>query len=147
MTEAACISLIIRNIYWKTDFQGVEDGGFESYEKYINYLKHDAGREKEFASLFNIITTNETFFFRDTNQLQAFESVALPDTVQKLKTKGSKKLRIWSAACSTGEEPYTLSMIVADKLSMPDYKDWDIEIHGSDISDGVLSSARRGGVQ
>ena len=44
----------------------VEDGGFESYEKYINYLKHDAGREKEFASLFNIITTNETFFFRDT---------------------------------------------------------------------------------
>ena len=122
----------------------VEDSGFENYEKYIIYLKHDAGREKEFASLFNIITTNETFFFRDTNQLQAFESVALPDTVQKLKTKGSKKLRIWSAACSTGEEPYTLSMIVADKLSMPDYKDWDIEIHGSDISDGVLSSARRG---
>ncbi len=122
----------------------VEDGGFETYEKYITFLKHDAGKEKEFTCLFNIVTTNETFFFRDTNQLQAFESVALPDIVQNLKAKGSRKLRLWSAACSTGEEPYTLAMMVADKLSVPDYKEWDIEIHGSDISEGVLSSARRG---
>lgn len=122
----------------------IEDSGFESYDKYIEFLKHDAGREKEFTYLFNIITTNETFFFRDTAQLQAFESVVLPDIVQKLKARGSKKMRIWSAACSTGEEPYTLSIMVSDKLSEPEYKDWDIEIHGSDISEAVLSAARRG---
>lgn len=122
----------------------IEDAGFDNYEKYIEFLKHDAGKEKEFTSLFNIITTNETFFFRDSNQLQAFEATVLPDIVQKLKAKGSKKMRIWSAACSTGEEPYTLSMMVTDKLSAPEYKDWDIEIHGSDISEAVLSSARRG---
>jgi len=63
---------------------------------------------------------------------------------KRLKAKGSKKMRIWSAACSTGEEPYTLSMMVSDKLSDPEYKDWDIEIHGSDISEAVLCSARRG---
>ena len=122
----------------------IEDAGFGNYEKYIEFLKHDAGKEKEFTNLFNIITTNETFFFRDANQLQAFESTVLPDIVQKLKAKGSKKMRIWSAACSTGEEPYTLSMMVTDRLSSPEYKDWDIEIHGSDISESVLSSARRG---
>ncbi|HZX48380.1 MAG TPA: CheR family methyltransferase [Nitrospirota bacterium] len=122
----------------------IEDAGFGNYEKYIEFLKHDAGKEKEFTNLFNIITTNETFFFRDSSQLQAFESTVLPDIVQKLKAKGSKKMRIWSAACSTGEEPYTLSMMVTDRLSAPEYKDWDIEIHGSDISEAVLSSARRG---
>ncbi len=122
----------------------IEDAGFENYEKYIEFLKYDAGKEKEFINLFNIITTNETFFFRDTNQLQAFDSLVLPDVVQKIKAKGSRKIRIWSAACSTGEEPYTLSMMVTDKLSAPEYKDWDIEIHGSDISEAVLSSARRG---
>jgi len=122
----------------------IEDAGFGNYEKYIEFLKHDAGKEKEFTNLFNIITTNETFFFRDSNQLQAFESTVLPDIVQKLKAKGSKKMRIWSAACSTGEEAYTLSMMVKDRLSAPEYKDWDIEIHGSDISEAVLSSARRG---
>ena len=122
----------------------IEDAGFESYDRYIEFLRHDAGKEKEFTSLFNIITTNETFFFRDAGQLQAFESVALPDVIKRLKAKGSKKMRIWSAACSTGEEPYTLSMMVSDKLSDPEYKDWDIEIHGSDISEAVLCSARRG---
>src|SRR4030066_1974128 len=122
----------------------LEDAGFESYDRYIDFLRHDAGKEKEFTSLFNIITTNETFFFRDSNQLQAFESTVLPDIVQKLKAKGSKKMRIWSAACSTGGEAYTLSMMVTDRLSAPEYKDWDIEIHGRDISEAVLSSARRG---
>src|SRR4030067_1059265 len=122
----------------------IEDAGFGNYEKYIEFLKHDAGKEKEFTNLFNIITTNETFFFRDSSQLQAFESTVLQDIVQKLKAKGSKKMRIWSAACSTGEEPYTLSMMVTDRLSAPEYKDWDIEIHGSDISESVLCSARRG---
>ncbi|MCC6544088.1 MAG: protein-glutamate O-methyltransferase CheR [Nitrospirae bacterium] len=122
----------------------IEDAGFDNYEKYIEFLKYDAGKEREFANLFNIITTNETFFFRDNNQLQAFETNILPEVVKNLKSRGSKKLRIWSAACSTGEEPYTLAMIVSDALSASEYSDWDIEIHGSDISEAVLSSARRG---
>src|SRR3990170_1451941 len=97
----------------------IEDAGFESYEKYIEFLRHDAGKEKEFTNLFNIITTNETYFFRDNSQLQVFESTVLPEIVQKQKNKGCKTVKIWSAACSTGEEPYTLSMMVKDKLSAP----------------------------
>ncbi|MBI5756189.1 MAG: protein-glutamate O-methyltransferase CheR [Nitrospirae bacterium] len=122
----------------------VEDGGFGDFEKYAYFLRYDHGREREFTTLFNIITTNETSFFRDSNQLHAFESVVLPQTMQNMREKGIRRLRIWSSACSTGEEPYTLAMLVLSRLSQAEGRDWDIEIHGSDISEGVLSSARRG---
>lgn len=122
----------------------IEDGGFDDFEKYIDFLRHDPLRDKEFSTLFDIVTTNETSFFRDINQLQVFESVVLPQIVKEAEEKGYKKLRIWSAPCSTGEEPYTLTMLLLNKFPRIQDSGWDIEIHGSDISECVLNSARRG---
>ena len=122
----------------------IEDGGFDDFEKYIDFLRHDPLRDKEFSTLFDIVTTNETSFFRDANQLQAFESVVLPQIVKEAEEKGYKKLRIWSAPCSTGEEPYTLAMLLLNKFPKIQDSGWDIEIHGSDISECALNSARRG---
>ena len=122
----------------------IEEGGFDDFEKYIDFLRHDPLRDKEFSTLFDIVTTNETSFFRDATQLQAFESVVLPPIVKEAEEKGCKKLRIWSAPCSTGEEPYTLAMLLLNKFPKIQDSGWDIEIHGSDISECVLNSARRG---
>src|SRR3990172_11697362 len=71
----------------------VEDGGFDAIEKYIDFLKHDPLRDKEFSTLFDIVTTNETSFFRDANQLQAFESVVLHQIVKEAKKKEYKNLK------------------------------------------------------
>ena len=122
----------------------IEEGGFDDFEKYVDFLRHDPLRDKEFSSLFDLVTTKETSFFRDANQLQAFESVVLPPIVKEAEEKGCKKLRIWSAPCSTGEEPYTLAMLLLNKFPTIQDPGWDIEIHGSDISECVLQSARRG---
>lgn len=125
----------------------IEDGGFEDFDRYIDFLRYDPLRGREFSKLFDIITTNETSFFRDTNQLHTFESVVLPQAIKDIEGKGQKRLRIWSAACSTGEEPYTLAMIILNKF--PQIQNMgppclDIEINGSDISESVINSARRG---
>lgn len=122
----------------------VEEGGFDSFDRYIEFLKYGPGRERELSILFDIITTNETSFFRDINQLSVFSDAILPRVIKDLESKRIKRLKIWSAACSTGEEPYTLSMIILEKFPHLLKTGWDIEIYGSDISEGVLSSARRG---
>lgn len=122
----------------------IEDNGFEDFDKYIDFLRGDPLKDKEFSTLFDVITTNETSFFRDANQLQAFEFTVLPQVIKNIEQTGFKKLRIWSAPCSTGEEPYTLAMIISNRFSQIQNMGWDIEIHGSDISEGVLNSARRG---
>ncbi len=122
----------------------VDDAGFESFEKYVDFLKSDPKREQELSALFEIITTNETSFFRDMNQLQVFEAGVLTKLIKQIEGTGVKKLRLWSSACSTGEEPYTMAMQTLNRVQTGINSDWDIEIHATDISEGVLNSARRG---
>ena len=110
-----------------------------SYEDYYNLLKFDAWRDSELTALFDLITTNETFFYRDMPQLLAFNDTIVPAIMEA--NRGVSKLRIWSAACSTGDEPYTLAMML---LERPALINWSIEILGSDISETVLNQARRG---
>ena len=94
----------------------------------------------EFDQLINDLTVNETYFFRDFPQLQNFAEDVLPLYVKEM--KGRKKIKIWSAACSTGEEPYTLSIILLEMLERPE--EWEIQILASDINTEVLQSARIG---
>lgn len=122
----------------------IEDEGFENFEKYVDFLRSDPQREREYSILFELVTTNETSFFRDINQLQVFELGILPKLLKDFEEKGIKKLRMWSAACSTGEEPYTLAMQTLNRIPQGNNSDMDIEIHATDISEGVLNSARRG---
>jgi len=113
-----------------------------NFDEYYNYLRYDAGRERELRKLFEVITTNETSFYRNPPQLEVFQNQVLNDVLSDCRKK-DKKLRIWSAGCSTGEEPYTISMILHEilKAEMPA---WDIKITANDLSERVLESARRG---
>ncbi len=112
----------------------IQDKKLEGFDEYLCFLKNNPCRE-EMAKLFDAITTNETYFFREQHQLDVFMNTVVP-MVSKLKR--SKHIRVWSAACSTGEEPYTISMMLAEAGIMSPQ-----ELIGSDISDGVLASAKR----
>jgi len=111
------------------------------FEEYYNYLRYDAGKAMEMKKLFEVITTNETSFYRNPPQLQVFQEKVLTEVIRQSGDK--KRLRIWSAGCSTGEEPYTISMIIHEMLGSA-VADWDIRITANDLSERVLESARRG---
>jgi len=94
-------------------------------------------------SVVDAITTQETLFFRDQSPYQALANRIVPDIVDaKAKSMFRKRLRIWSAACSTGQEPYSIAMTLADIL--PDVHTWDITIMATDISDAAIARASRG---
>lgn len=113
---------------------------FEEYNKFLN--SHNGRNELE--ELFEAITINETYFFRAPHQFEALERVIVPEIMsQKSKQSFNQVFRIWSAACSSGEEPYTLALIVLDKLK-PLYPNVQFQIIGTDINNEVLEKARRG---
>jgi chemotaxis protein methyltransferase CheR len=117
------------------------DLGVKNYKDYFYLIKYDTS-QKEFNTLMNLITTNETSFFRNPPQLKAFSDEVLPLIVKEKEVSKQRKLRIWSAGCSTGEEPYTLSIILLEKIR--DAASWQIEILANDISEQVLYAARTG---
>ncbi|HRK70970.1 MAG TPA: protein-glutamate O-methyltransferase [Micropepsaceae bacterium] len=98
------------------------------------------GADAVIADVVEAMTTNETFFFRDKTPFDHFEKVILPSLIPA--RAAQKSLRIWCAAASTGQEPYSLAMIIKEKF--PQLKDWKIDIIGTDISKEVLAKARAG---
>ncbi|TFH65602.1 MAG: protein-glutamate O-methyltransferase CheR [Candidatus Zixiibacteriota bacterium] len=115
--------------------------GLKSFRDYFYQVKYDTSL-KEFNMLMNLVTTNETSFYRNPPQLACFQQEVLPLIIaQKQQVGHDKRLKIWSAGCSTGEEPYTLGMILLEVLG--EHNDWNIEIIANDISENVLYSARR----
>ncbi len=113
----------------------------DDYDTYIAFLTMGPYQSDEFQEMFNRITINETSFFRNEPQLDVFEKKILPKLLEA--RKATKRLRIWSAACSSGEEPYTLAMIVHRTLGIR-LPDWRIEILGTDISEKMLEVAAKG---
>jgi len=113
----------------------------DDFDQYIAYLTMGPYQMDEFQEMFNRITINETCFFRNDAQLTVFERSILPEL---LETRAStKRIRIWSAACSTGEEPFTLAMLLHRTLGVR-LADWHIEILGTDISEKALKVAQSG---
>jgi chemotaxis protein methyltransferase CheR len=112
---------------------------FSNFRDYYRYLLYHKNRNGELASIIDVLTVNETYFFREQNQLKTFSEEILPDLNDINKEK--KSLKIWSAGCSTGEEPYTIAMLIIEK---GDFDNWNIEILGSDINQRVLQVARNG---
>ncbi|MFQ5427416.1 MAG: CheR family methyltransferase [Thermodesulfobacteriota bacterium] len=113
----------------------------KSFEDYYYYLIYDKNKEAEMNRLIGCMVTNETSFYRDRPQLDGFINGVIPDVIKRRERDVIKDLRVWSSASSTGEEPYTLAMMMMEKgLHL---KGWRISVIGSDISDGVLHSARR----
>lgn len=122
--------------------QRLVDNQFKSFREYYQFLKLSRKREQELELIMDLLTTNETYFFRESYQLECFASEIIPALCQKTVLPYlNKRLRIWSAGCSTGEEPYTIAMLLMER---PELSDWQIEIIGTDISQRVLQQARRG---
>jgi chemotaxis protein methyltransferase CheR len=111
---------------------------FESFQKYFYFLQYDPRADAEFDYIFDLVTTNETYFFREPAQLAAFSEEIVPELLER---KVGRKVRIWSAGCSSGEEVYTVAMLLEESgLS----RRGSFEIFGSDINQQVLARARRG---
>ena len=109
------------------------------FRDYYQFLKYDRKKDEELSDIMDILTTNETYFFREGFQLKAFTDEILPEL--KVLKERERTLRIWSAGCSTGEEPYTIAMLLLEQEIFPG---WRIEIVGSDISQRVVQHARKG---
>jgi len=110
------------------------------YRDYYHFLRYNRGKEQEISEIMDILTTNETYFFREAFQLKAFTDEIVPEIMAEKEKRGDRSLRIWSAGCSSGEEPYTIAILL---LEMECFKGWRVEVIGADISQRVLQLARK----
>lgn len=115
------------------------NNGFTDLESMTKILRTQPS-SKLGKQVVDSMTTNETLFFRDDRPFKQFREVVLPNILKG--RENSKTIRIWSAASSTGQEPYSLAMTICE--SFPQHQDWKIEILGTDLSDAALTRAKKG---
>ena len=112
--------------------------GLADFRAYYRALRYGPERRAELEAAVEALTTHETYFYREPQQLRALSEELLPQLYKR--NARTRRLRFWSAGCSTGEEAYTLAMLVkASHL----FEGWDVEVYGTDISRRVLEAARR----
>jgi len=111
-----------------------------TFRDYYQYLRYNRRKDQELMDIMDLLTTNKTYFFREAFQLKAFTDEIIPELLQEKSSSGKRSLRIWSAGCSTGEEAYTIAMLLH---GITELRGWKIEIVGTDISQRVLQHARR----
>lgn len=110
---------------------------FAEYHKYLNE------NPEALSDLVNRISTNHTFFFRENEHFEYFNSTVLPQIVQRQQMNKSNDIRLWCAASSSGEEPYTILMSMMEFFGR-NYKDWDAGLLATDISENALATAVKG---
>jgi len=118
-------------------------GQAQTVREYVELLTNPSKRDAELRGLMNEITIGETCLFRSQPQLNALHNVILPGIASERGKIGMKKLRVWSAGCSTGEEPYTLAMFLLEEKEKL-LKDWVFEIQATDLNDRSIEVAREG---
>lgn len=112
--------------------------GCATFGDYCNFLFREGGMEAESIHLIDVVTTNKTDFFREPNHFEYLEQVALPT----LAANGHRRIRAWSSACSTGAEPYTMAMVLAEATDRNVIQDYNIL--ATDLSTDVLKKAHAG---
>jgi chemotaxis protein methyltransferase CheR len=115
-------------------------GGFGSPGEYLDHVMADASGE-EFTKLIDGLSTNLTSFFRERNHFDYLEHKFLPTLLAAKRQAGQRRLRGWSAGCSSGEEPYSLAMVLLESVGSGD---WDVKLLATDISTRVLAHGQRG---
>jgi len=115
--------------------------GISSFDEYYNLLQSDQGRKEELAHALDVVSTNKTDFFREPSHFDYLRVAALPDIIHSLRARVRKKIHLWSAGCSSGEEPYSLAMVLSDFLEK--YREFDYDIFSTDISQRVLARAQQ----
>ncbi|MGD1717235.1 CheR family methyltransferase [Dapis sp. BLCC M172] len=114
-----------------------------SPEQYYKLLESQNKTSKnEWEKFIILLTVTETYFFRDQGQLALLKNVILPEIIKSKIASNEKKIKIWSAGCSTGEEPYSLAIMIQELI--PDWQEWDILILGTDINEVALTKAKEG---
>jgi len=122
--------------------QLARDHGCASYRDLCQRARANSDRALQ-QKIIDAITTQETLFFRDNSPFDALQNRILPDLIDaSAKCNAVRRLRIWSAACSTGQEPYSLAMILRETLPNP--ASWNVSILATDISDAAIALASRG---
>lgn len=117
----------------------IEKGGHKSFTEYFEFVRKDKTGDA-FSDLLNRITTNYTYFWREEEHFKFFSDQVLPYVEQKYSSQ--KDLRVWSAGCSSGEEPYTLMMLINEKF--PRSSGWDTGVLATDISIKAMTKAEKG---
>lgn len=130
-----------RQYFWRRVQNRMRVLGCHCLKDYSRILRYEAS-ETELRELLNLLTTTETYFFRNEPQLRAFKEEILPSVLQRKQAKQEYHFHVWSAGCSSGEEPYTLAMIL--RQSIPAIDQWKITIVGTDINTHVLQKAKEG---
>jgi chemotaxis protein methyltransferase CheR len=115
--------------------------GLETFEEMYLHLKFHPDREKEWERLVPHLTNNESYFFRETGQLDVLRDEVLAKVRAAAEARGRREIRILSAGCAAGEEPYTLAMVVKQSGLFP--APWRVRITGADLDTAVLERARR----
>lgn len=114
------------------------DLGLPDFSAYWRYLKNSKGED---SSLFDLVTTNETSFFRNPAQFEFLHDRIIPG-IEQLSKPGTNSIRVLCAGCSTGEEPYSVAMTLLHALRYP--ANWQVEIRAGDLSESCIKSANRG---
>jgi chemotaxis protein methyltransferase CheR len=112
--------------------------GLRTYEAYCEHVRQSG--PEELVGLINALTTNVTSFFRENHHFEALASTMLPEAIKR--NAASRRIRIWSAGCSTGEEAYCLAMIASELV--PSSPHWDVKILATDIDSNVINQAKQG---
>jgi chemotaxis protein methyltransferase CheR len=118
--------------------------GFDTFSAYCRYLDSPAGRSQEWPNLIDAITTHKTDFFREPAHFDFLIDQAVPELARRSGIGHLHPLQVWSAACSTGEEPYTLAMVLSRHARALAPRVYRFRIHATDISRGVLETAQLG---
>lgn len=113
--------------------------GLHNFHQYHSYLRHHPNGQSELEAAVELLTTNETYLFREAYQLKSFSKELLPDLRKRAADRGTRSLAVWSAGCSSGEEVYTIAILL---LESGLFEGWDIRVFGNDISRRVLQKAR-----
>ena len=119
----------------------VEETGCGSYGGLMRLAKSDSSRSLE-RRIVDAITTNETSFFRDTSPFDLLRHKIVPELIDRRARTGAARMRIWSAACSTGQELYSIAIVLKELLG--DLDRYGIQLVGTDISDDAVARASRG---
>ena len=117
------------------------DFGFDQVEEFIEWLLSLSPTRNQIEILASHLTVGETYFFRERRAFEILEQSLLPGLIAA-RRKTEKRLRFWSAGCSTGEEPYSFAILL-DKL-IPELKDWNVTILATDINIGAIRKAEEG---
>ncbi len=118
--------------------------GIDCFEKYCEYLFSEEGMENELIHMIDVVTTNKTEFFREPDHFDFMTREALPELVDREGAGIRKRLTVWSAGCATGEEPYTLAMVINEFAEHYNDSSFDYVVLATDISTKVLDKAKMG---